>query len=267
MDIAFPVLAAIAAWWLSTIVLIYRAGLPAPSFRWTFAGTSVAMLVGVWAVLASRHDPSTAGAYVAFLGALAIWAWHEVSYLFGFVSGPRPAPCPRECSGWERFRYGIKACLYHELAVVVTAGLIWAATWQAENRVALGTFLILWLMRWSVKLNIFLGVRNFHAEFWPDHLRYLESFVRERPINALFPFSMLAAGTGLLLLGASAADAAAFSPRRTGALLLATLLALATIEHLLLVLKIPDERLWSLGLKSRRGRAAPTLGPKIEHRL
>ena len=40
--------------------------------------------------------------------------------------------------------------------------------------------------------------------------------------------------------------------RRTGATLLATLLALAVLEHWLLVLRISDAALWSPGMRSRR---------------
>lgn len=265
MDIALPVGVAVAAWWLSTVVLIYRAGLPPASYRATLAGATAVMLLGVWAVVASRDDPGRGGAYLAFLGALAIWGWHEVSYLFGFVSGPRPSPCPEGCRGWQRFVYGLKTCAYHELAIVATAALIAAITWQAPNRVALWTYVILWLMRWSAKLNIFFGVRNFHAEFWPEHLRYLESFVRERRMNALFPLSVALAALGLGLLGIAAFEAEAASARRTGALLLATLLALATLEHLLLVMRVPDQMLWSPGLRSRRSEGA--LGRSAQQRL
>jgi putative photosynthetic complex assembly protein 2 len=265
VDFVLPVAVAVAAWWISTVVLIYRAGLPTATFRATFIGATAVMLLGAWALVASRDDPGNAGAYLAFLGALAVWGWHEVSYLFGFVSGPRPSPCPPGCRGWKRFVYGLKTCAYHEIAIVATAGLIAAVTWNAANRVGLWTFVILWLMRWSAKLNIFFGVRNFHAEFWPEHLRYLETFVRERPMNGLFPWSVLLAGAGLAVLGTTALEAGVDSARRTGSVLLATLLGLATIEHLFLVLRIPDERLWGAGLRSRRP-AAP-LPRKAEQRL
>ncbi len=49
------------------------------------------------------------------------------------------------------------------------------------------TYLVLWGMRQSAKLNLFLGVRNLGVEFLPQHLRYLQSFFRRRGMNALFP--------------------------------------------------------------------------------
>ena len=165
MEYLLPVVVATAAWWLSTVVLIYRAGLERSSFRMTLAATTAVMVIGAVALLASRSDTSVAGAYLGFFGGLAMWAWHEVTYLFGFVTGPEAAACPPGTTGWDRFVRGVRTCLYHELAVVATALLLLAVFWSASNQVGLWTFIILWLMRWSAKLNIFLGVRNLHDEF------------------------------------------------------------------------------------------------------
>ncbi|MDJ0939119.1 MAG: putative photosynthetic complex assembly protein PuhE [Woeseiaceae bacterium] len=251
MAYALPIAFAVAAWWLSTVLIIYRAGLPQRSFVTTLAGTTVVMLVGLYALVVSRNDTSALAPYLAFFGALAVWAWHEVSYLFGFVNGPRPEACPPDTSGWRRFVLGVKTCVYHELAIVATAIAIGALLWNASNQVGLWTFVILWLMRWSAKLNIFLGVRNLHDEFWPEHLLYLKSFVRRRNMNELFPVSIIAATLALGMLGFAAATAGEDTFQRTAAMLLATLLALATVEHWLLILNIRDDVLWRPGMRSR----------------
>jgi putative photosynthetic complex assembly protein 2 len=256
MDFALPVAFAVAAWWLSTVLIMYRAGMPRASFRMTLGVTTAVMLIGVSALVISRNDASSGGAYLAFTGALAIWGWHEVSYLFGFISGPRPEACPPDCSGWRRFVLGVKTCIYHELAVLATVALIITLTWDTANQVGLWTFTILWLMRWSAKLNIFLGVRNLHEEFWPEHLDYLKSFVRKRDMNELFPLSMIGASVGLALLAGAAVTAGDDLAQRTGAMLLATLLALAVIEHCFLILRVRDDALWRPGLRSRRDGGA-----------
>ena len=214
------------------------------------------MLMGVVALAVSRDDTSTLGAYVAFFGALSVWGWHEVSYLFGFISGPRPMACPPGKRGWERFVLGVKTCAYHELAVLLTVVAFVALGWSASNHVGLWTFVILWLMRWSVKLNIFLGVRNLHEEFWPEQLGYLKSFVRRRSMNELFPVSILLSLAALSVLVYAAVSSGSGSTERTGATLLATLLTLAIIEHLLLVLRISDDILWTPGMRSRRANRA-----------
>ena len=253
MDVALPILTAVAAWWLSTLLLLYRASLPARSYRATLAAASVALVAGLVVVVRTRDDGGLAAAYAGFAAGLAIWAWHEVSYLLGFVSGPRPVACPPGAGGWRRFRHGVATCLYHELAIVATAALLAALTWQSVNRTALMTFLVLWLMRWSAKLNIFLGVRNLHQEYWPAHLVYLKSYVRERPMNGLFPWSVAGALAGIALFAGLAGAAGQDAAARAAALLPATLLVLALLEHGLLMLRVDDDRLW---LPALRGRGA-----------
>ena len=55
---------------------------------------------------------------------------------------------------------------------------MFALTRDGANQVGLWTFVILWAMRQSAKLNVFLGVRNLSEEFLPEHLRYLETSLR-----------------------------------------------------------------------------------------
>ena len=257
MDYALPVVFAIVAWWTSTIVLIYRARLPGRTFPATLAMTTLVALIGIFALVSTRNDTSGFAPYIAFLGALALWGWHEVSYLFGFVTGPRPEACPPDAVGWQRFVRGVKASIYHELAIVLTALALLGLTWNAENRVGLWTFVVLWLMRWSAKLNIFLGVKNLHTEFWPEHLSYLESFARVRSMNALFPWSVAAAVLALAGFGWIAASAGDDALARIGAMLLATLVALAALEHCLLMLNVRDDLLWRPAMRSGRDNGAP----------
>ena len=187
VDYVLPVSFAVAIWWLSTVVLIYRTGMPRASYPATLGAATIVALAGIWAIVASRSAVTDAAMYAGFAGAIAVWGWHEVTYLFGFVSGPRPAACPPSCTGWRRFAFGLRACAYHEFLVVATAGVLTLLTWGHPNRISLCAFVILWLMRWSAKLNIFLGVRNLHSEYWPEHLAYLKSFTRQRAMNPLFP--------------------------------------------------------------------------------
>lgn len=256
MDFVLPIVFALAAWWLSTVVLIYRAGMPRASFLSTLIGTSLVAALGVVALVVSRHDLTASGSYLAFFGALAVWGWHEVSYLFGYVSGPRPEACPPDATGWQRFVLGLKTCIYHELAVVATAVALGTLLWDASNTIGFWTFTILWIMRWSAKLNIFLGVRNLHEEFWPEHLAYLKTFVTRRKMNELYPVSVTFSVVGLLTLAFLAVSAGDNVAERTGATLLATLLALALLEHWFLFAKTSDDVLWRAGMRSRDGGAA-----------
>ena len=83
-------------------------------------------------------------------------------------------------------------------------------------------------------------------------------------MNSLFPFSIILASAAVAALVVTAISSAPGSGDRVGAVLLATLLGLATVEHWFLILRIPDELLWRPALKSRRsldsGIAASGLG-------
>lgn len=196
-------------------------------------------------------DTSVAGAYTAFTCGLLVWAWVEMSFLMGFITGSRRSACPPDCSGRQRFVYAVQAILYHELAIIALLGVIVALTWNGPNQIGTWTFLTLWLMRLSTKLNLFFGVRNLSEEFLPEHLQYLKSFFTRKPMNLLFPLSVTA-GTViavLLILRIAAPETTAFEA--VGLTLITTLLVLAILEHWFLVLPLPFEALWRWGLRSR----------------
>lgn len=246
IELLAPVLFALATWWLATLVMMRRCLRARPCCPRALLGITAIAALGLVILLGSRNMATPLGAYLAFLGGLALWGWHEMTYFLGAVTGPRPQACPPGVSNWRRFQLGVQASLWHELAVVITAVALFWLLLGAANPVGAWTFAVLWAMRWSSKLNIFLGVRNLHQEFWPAHLRYLGSFIGEPVINKMFPVSLLLAGfaMGWLLVYAAAPGAGAFE--RTGALLVCTLLFLATLEHLFLVLRVPDGKLWRL---------------------
>jgi putative photosynthetic complex assembly protein 2 len=151
----------------------------------------------------------------------------------------------------------VRAILWHELGIVVVGVLIIVATRGQPNQVGTQTFLVLWVMRTSAKLNLFLGVRNLSEEFLPPHLGYLQSFFRRRAMNPLLPFSVLAASIALAGLVMAASDPAARPAEVVGTTLVGTMLAMAIVEHLLLVLPIPSTALWRWALRGQA--AAPTM--------
>ncbi|MEM7081589.1 MAG: putative photosynthetic complex assembly protein PuhE [Pseudomonadota bacterium] len=244
---------AVAMWWLTTVVALYRIGLPASTYSRTYGLATIVLLVGVVAVAFSLRLPTVLGAYLGFTGALLIWSWHELSYYLGFITGPAPRACPPNRSTVERFVHGVRASLHHELAIIATALLLFVMAWRAPNLIAFHTFCVLWLMRWSAKLNIFFGARNVHMEFLPSHLQYLATYMSSRSMNALFPFVMAAAVFVIYQLIRTAQDGSAYLV--TTHALLATLLFLAILEHVLLMVKVPDGILWRLGTGSREANS------------
>src|SRR5947209_4481406 len=151
---------ALFVWWFSTGVIILLDNLPARTFRWSMLGGTAVFAAALWRLHASAADTSLAGAYAAFTYAVLAWGWQEMSFFMGFVTGPRRTASPPGSTLRQRFAHGVAACLYHELAILVTAALILAMTWGAANQVGTWTFMALWGMRQSAKLNLFLGVRN-----------------------------------------------------------------------------------------------------------
>lgn len=255
-EFALPVGYTLFLWWFSTGLILMLDGLRRPTHRWSVLATTAIALIALFLLARGKTDSSVSGAYVAFTCALLVWGAIEMSFLTGFVTGSRRHACMAGCSGTRHFRHAVEAILHHELVIVACACAVAAATWSGTNQVGLYTFLILWTMRTSAKLNLFFGVRNTGIEFLPNHLAYLQAFFGRRKINLLFPFSVTLAtlvdGTlihAALAPGATAADVAGYT-------LLAALLGLAVLEHWFMVLPLPVAALWKWSLRGRRAEAA-----------
>jgi putative photosynthetic complex assembly protein 2 len=187
---------------------------------------------------------TTASAYGGFACALLVWAWLEITFLTGFLTGPRKTVCAPRLAPSRRFVAAAGTVIHNEFATLACALAILAITWREPNKVALFTYLILWGMRLSAKLNLFLGVPNLGESFLPAHLAYLKSYFRRRSMNPLLPIS-LAVSAALTLAMARRYYSVKGGFDATGCALLTTLLALGTLEHLFMVLPMASERLWN----------------------
>jgi putative photosynthetic complex assembly protein 2 len=263
-DFAHAIIYVLFVWWFSTGAILYLDGLNPMTFRWTVLGATVLMAISVAVLIVTRSDLSLFGAYAAFTGSLVIWGWNEVLFLTGFVTGPNRTVCPADATGWQRFRAASLSLLHHELLILASLAGIALVTWGASNQIGLATFAVLWAMRLSTKFNIILGVPNLSEEFLPDHLVYLASFFRRRPMNLLFPVSVTAATVALVWLVCLAANPAATGFERTSLTLVATLFGLGLVEHWFLVLPIEVAGLWTWGFASRQAQEANTNIPQIQ---
>ena len=249
----FPVIGAavlytVFLWWFSTGAILWLDRRPKTTYRWSLLVGSTLGMAAVYGLTSSVKVASPVGAIIAFTCALGIWAWHELSFLTGFISGPRKSSCPAGVSQWRRFKLATSTLIYHELALAITLALMLAITWGQPNKVGTWTFAILFAGRLSTKLNLFFGVPNFAAEFLPDHLRHLASYMRKRPATAFFSIS-IAVGSAL----AGVESALAFRPDATpfdlvGLSLIFVLTALALLEHAFMVLPLHDAALWRWAL-------------------
>ena len=252
IEFGLPALFALFVWWFGTGVVMLLDGLPRDTFRWSLASSSLIALGSLVCIASYAADSSIGAAYAAFTCAVLAWGWHELAFLTGWLTGPRKAACSAPAHGPTRFHEAVQAILWHELAIIAMALVIVAITWGQPNQVAPWTFGLLWIMRLSAKLNLFLGVRNRGEEFLPPQLAYLGSYFRRRAFNGLLPLS-IAAGTvcavSIIVLAVEAGGA-----QRAGLMLVASLLVLALVEHLLMVLPLQSSVLWRWAL--RQGQAA-----------
>lgn len=251
----WPILFALFVWWFSTGAIIYLDGLPAKTFKWSMAGATALLVVSLAGLSVSSADTTVQGAYVAFASALGVWAWHEISFYMGYVTGPRKHACVEGCSGWAHFGHALMVSLWHELAIVASFAGILTLTWGSENQIGLWTFVILWWMHESARLNVFLGVRNVNAHFLPPHLAYLKSFLAVKPMNLLFPVSVTVS-TVICVVMAMEAVLATDPFHQAGFTFLSIMMSLAILEHWFLVLPMPSEAMWNWSMKSHETEKA-----------
>jgi putative photosynthetic complex assembly protein 2 len=257
----YPVAFVVLAWWLGTglVFLLERATRGRPTAA--LAGIVAFAALALTGAAAASLDTSAAGAYVGFASSIVLWGALELSFLTGLATGPRRRSCPDECRGWRHFVHAVQALLYHELALLAALGAVCAISWNHPNQTAAWTFGLLWVMRESAKLNLFLGVRNPAVELLPRQLEHLRCYFGSRRVNPMLPVSLAAAVfADILLVDRALAPAAAHADRVAG-LMLATLLALAILEHLMLVLPVRADALWIWATQSRAARPARLTQP------
>jgi len=244
-------LIAIFVWWFSTgaiLVAVRRADRLGTHGMTVFMGLPL-LALGAWAVNSSLADVSVYGAYLGFAGALAIWGWIELAFLAGVITGPQREDCPSGLAPGDRFFRAFSTVAYHELALTLGLwGLVMASV-GAENRIAVAIYLVLFLARILAKLNLFYGVPRINLEFVPDRLVHLKSYFRRGPVTLAFPIAITVL-TALLAVCAERLWTAGSEVTVVGFALLTAMAALALLEHWLMVVPLPDAKLWRWMLPS-----------------
>ena len=262
-DTALAALFAVFIWWFSTGIVLLLNGMQRRAYKFSLFTSSALAVAALVALNHTANQTTAAAVYCAFTCALLVWGWHELSFLTGWITGPRTTALPaefREGHEGRRFIESVRAILWHELGILAVGVLIIAMTWGAPNQVGTWTFIVLWSMRTSAKLNLFLGVRNLSEEFLPPHLVYLSSFFRRRAMNLLFPFVVSAASAVLAWMVMLALEPTADATTVLGLTLVGTMLALAILEHWMLVLPVPTTALWRWAM-AKRQPAADSVAP------
>jgi putative photosynthetic complex assembly protein 2 len=245
-----PPIYAAFVWWFSTgavLLLVGRAG----RFEILRAFLGGSMLAGSLAGLAlSAGDTSVGGAYTAFTCTILLWGAQEIAFLAGWLTGPRPEPCPAGAKGAKRLGLALQAILYHEFALLACGVAVVALTWNGANQVGLWTFVALWVLRQSAKINLFLGVPVTNDELMPDAVRFLKTFFARKPVSAFFPISVTLATSVLVIMIQRIVEVAATPFDVVGLTLVSTLFALGVVEHWFMLLPLPAITLWGWGMRS-----------------
>jgi putative photosynthetic complex assembly protein 2 len=250
VEIGVPGLVVVLVWWASTGLILFLDSLPERTYPASLAAAALAGALAAAALVWSAADATVANAYLGFCAAIVVWGLIEMAFLMGIVTGPRTAACPERCSGAERFWLASLAIAYHEAALVLTLLVLAWLTWGLPNQAGVWTFGLLWIMRLSTKLNIFLGVANLPSGLLPARIAYLATYFRQASMNWLFPLSITATTALCAALGWGALAAGTQFEVTTFAIL-TTLAILALLEHWLLMVPLPAEKMWGWSMNSK----------------
>ena len=246
MNVVAPAIVyALFVWWFSTGLVLLLVLRRRAIVRAGLVGGALLLPVCLYVLAKSSAQSDVWGAYVAFTAAILLWGTQEIAFLAGTLTGPRPLPCPAGVTGVTRVRYAVMSILYHEVALAACGLAVFAVDRGGPNQVGTLTFAVLWVMRVSAKLNLFLGVPVLNDGFMPAPIAYARSYFRRGPVNGFMPVAMLAAVIATYVMIAAALDPGAGPTGEAGGILVASLLVLAIVEHVFMVVPLPIERLWA----------------------
>lgn len=241
------VLIAMFSWWFSTGIILLAVR-RADIGRSMTHGKLVAFYMPLFALglaglVVSAGALTVTSVYVAFLSVLLIWGWIELAFLTGIVTGPERRPCPPGLVGWARFTRAWHALSHHEMLLLCGLLIVTVVTTGSDNTFGFWTYIILFTARISAKLNLFFGVPRINTEFMPKPLQHLKSYFRQGNVTAAFFLgvtflSLTAACFGERMIAAETAAS------MVGFALLTALATLAALEHWVMVIPLPDAKLW-----------------------
>jgi putative photosynthetic complex assembly protein 2 len=244
-----PVYAAFI-WWFSTGAVLLLVGSSRRFDRWRIVIVACLLSGSLGGLAATANDSSVSGAYVAFTCTILLWGAQEIAFLAGWLTGPRPQACPPGAIGWRRLGLALQAILYHELALLACGSAILALAGSGSNQVGLWTFVALWVLRQSAKINLFLGVPVTNDELMPRPVQFLKSFFARKPVSAFFPLSVTLATAVLVIMVQRIVEVAVTPFEVTSLTLVSTLFALGVVEHWFMLLPLPAITLWGWGMRS-----------------
>jgi putative photosynthetic complex assembly protein 2 len=250
-----PFIVTVAIWFIATGLIAWADNRERSTFSRSLVIGGTAGIAGLVVILASSLSAEVWAVYLAFFGALMVWGWHELAFLTGAAAGPRRGLADPGLSGVARFRQAAATVMHHEVALALTALLLISLAWNAPNQIGATVFVLMFGMRLTSKINLFVGVPNTTSEMLPDHLAYLKTYFGRNRMTVLLAASILALAAMTAWFAALALAAPLGSAEMVGASLLTTLALLGVLEHLFLALPFRDGMLWGWALPKRRAAA------------
>ena len=257
-----PLIVTVTIWFMATGLIAFSVNEGADNKGRAGFARSVVIggafgVAGLVAIMFASFSVAVASIYVAFVGALAVWGWHEIGFLTGAAAGPRRSACQPGVRGLDRFMQASATVIHHEVALALTALMLISLTWNAPNQIGAMVFVLMFGLRLSSKINLFVGVPNSTTEMLPSHLGYLKSYFGPNRMTLLLAVSVAAIIALAGWFASLAMAAPAGSPEMVGASLLTALALLGALEHLFLALPFRDGMLWGWALSSAKNTNHP----------
>ncbi|MGX7745503.1 putative photosynthetic complex assembly protein PuhE [Rhodopseudomonas parapalustris] len=243
-----PIFAAFV-WWFSTGAVLLLVGSVGRSELLRAVCAGGMLTIALCGLSVTAHDVSVGAAYMAFSCIIFLWGAQEIAFLSGWLTGPRAEPCPPGAKGFARLSYALQAIIYHEICLLACGAVVLAVTLGAENQVGLWTYVALWVLRQSAKINLFLGVPVTNDELMPDAVQFLKTYFARKPVSAFFPISVTLATAVLVVMIQRIVEVADTPFEVVGLTLVSTLFALGVVEHWFMLLPLPAITLWSWGIR------------------
>jgi putative photosynthetic complex assembly protein 2 len=247
-----PFIVTVAIWFIATGLIAWADNRERSTFSRSMVIGGVAGIAGLVVILLASLSAEVWAIYLGFVGALMVWGWHELAFLTGAATGPRRGPSDPALTGVARFRQAAATVMHHEVALALTALLLISLSWNVPNQIGATVFVLMFGMRLTSKINLFVGVPNTTSEMLPEHLAYLKTYFGPNRITLLLVVSILGLAGLTAWFAALALAAPVGSAEMVGASLLTTLALLGVLEHLFLALPFRDGMLWGWALPQRK---------------
>jgi len=108
---------AVLLWWLMTGLALMSVHQPRALRQPIFLLATIFATVSIWGVEANAASHTMLATVAGFAMGLIIWAWLELSYLMGYITGPVKRPATASMTLPQRFYNALGTTIYHEFLV------------------------------------------------------------------------------------------------------------------------------------------------------